>query len=57
MREITAMAEKEVEKAAENNVADLTEVRNTIRDNVCHYILKQTGKRPVVLPVIIEVKN
>lgn len=57
VREITAMAEKEVEKAAENNVADLTEVRNTIRDNVCHYILKQTGKRPVVLPVIIEVKN
>lgn len=57
VKEITSIAETEVEKAKENDVADLSETRNTIRDNVCKYILKATGKRPVVLPVIIEVKN
>lgn len=57
VREITIMAEAEVEKAKENGVEDLTETRNIIRDNVCRYILKQTGKRPVVLPVIIEVRE
>lgn len=56
VREITAIAEAEVEKASENNVVDLVETRNVIRDRVIKYILKQTGKKPVVLPVIIEVK-
>lgn len=56
VKEITRIAETEVEKASENSLADLTETRNVIRDLVTRYILKQTGKRPVVLPVIIEVK-
>jgi len=56
VKEITAIAEEEIEKASENNVVDLMDTRNTIRDRVSRYIFKQTGKKPVVLPVIIEVK-
>ncbi len=57
VKTITQIAESEVEAAAENNTADLLETRNIIRDKVIKYILKETGKKPVVLPVIIEIPN
>ncbi len=57
IKEMIRIAEAEIEKASENNVADLTETRNFIRDRVVRYIFKETGKRPVVLPVIIEVRT
>lgn len=56
VREITTIAESEVEKASLNPDVDLMDTRSIIRDKVSSYILKQTGKKPVVLPVIIEVK-
>ena len=49
--------ESEIEKASENNVADINETRNIIKDKVVKYILKETGKKPMVLPVIIEIPN
>lgn len=57
VKQITEIAEAEVEKASENNVVDLALTRNEIRDKLARYIFKQTGKKPVILPVIIEVKN
>ncbi|MDD8048763.1 MAG: ribonuclease J [Thomasclavelia sp.] len=55
----------EVMKIAENELVALTkdkdletvEVRGSIRDKVNRYLTKTTGKRPVVLPVIIEVES
>lgn len=57
VKTIIEMAESEVEKASENNVVDLIETRNIIKDKVMKYIFKETGKKPVVLPVIIEIPN
>ena len=33
---------------------DIRDVRQNIKDKVNKYIIKETGKRPVILPVIIE---
>lgn len=57
VKTIIDIAESEIEKASENNVADINETRNTIKDKVVKYILKETGKKPMVLPVIIEIPN
>ena len=55
VKEIIRLSEEEIEKARTAHVDDLTETRMTIRDRTIRYILKETGKKPVVLPVIIEV--
>ena len=57
MKTIIDISESEIEKASENNVADINETRNIIKDKVVKYILKETGKKPMVLPVIIEIPN
>ena len=38
-----------------NPKLEAIEVRQTIKDKVNKYISKETGKKPVVLPIIIEV--
>ena len=55
VKEIIRLSEEEIEKARTAHMDDLTETRMTIRDRTIRYILKETGKKPVVLPVIIEV--
>lgn len=57
VKTIIDISESEIEKASENNVADINETRNIIKDKVVKYILKETGKKPMVLPVIIEIPN
>ena len=49
--------ESEIEKAHENRNIDLNDTRSSIKDKVMKYILKETGKKPVVLPVIIEIPS
>ena len=38
-----------------NNVTDWGKIKNSIRDNLGEYIWKKTKRRPMILPVIIEV--
>lgn len=57
VKTIIEIAEAEIQKASENNIVDLTETRNIIKDKVMKYIFKETGKKPVVLPVIIDIPN
>ena len=57
VKAIIEMAEMEVEKAHENRNIDLNDTRSSIKDKVMKYILKETGKKPVVLPVIIEIPS
>lgn len=57
VKAIIEMAEIEVEKAHENRNIDLNDTRSSIKDKVMKYILKETGKKPVVLPVIIEIPS
>ena len=54
VRAIIEMAEKELEAYKKNDNGDIRDVRQTIKDKANRYIIKETGKRPVILPVIIE---
>ena len=52
---IIEIAEKCVEDMKKNPKLEAVEVRQTIKDKVNKYITKETGKKPVILPIIIEV--
>ena len=54
VRAIIEMAEKELEAYNKDDNGDIRDVRQTIKDKANRYIIKETGKRPVILPVIIE---
>ena len=48
------IAETELESYKNKTEEDIRDVRQNIKDKVNKYIIKETGKRPVILPVIIE---
>ena len=54
VRAIIEMAENELEAYKKDDNGDIRDVRQTIKDKANRYIIKETGKRPVILPVIIE---
>lgn len=54
VKAIIEMAEKELEVYKKDENGDIRDVRQTIKDKANRYIIKETGKRPVILPVIIE---
>ena len=55
MNEVGHILERTVEKARKENRFDNVAVRNDARDQISKYVFKETGKRPMVMPVIIEV--
>lgn len=55
IKQITTIAEDCIAQMQKDKTLETVEVRQTIKDKVNKYISKETGKRPVVLPVIIEV--
>lgn len=51
---IEEISTKVLEELSADPNLEIIEVRTKIRDKVNKYIIKETGKRPVILPVIIE---
>ena len=47
--------EDTIEEAVANKTYDNLETRQQIRDKVSKYLFKQTAKRPMILPVILEI--
>lgn len=52
MREIVQLA---IERLADRGVKDRNKIRNTIRDELSSYIWKSMNRRPMILPVILDV--
>ncbi len=52
MREIVQLA---VERLTDRGVRDFNKIRNTVRDELSSYIWKSMNRRPMILPVILEV--
>lgn len=46
-----------IQEAVANKTYDNLTTRNEIRDKISKYLYKQTAKRPMVLPVILEINN
>lgn len=55
IKQISIIAEDCVGEMKKNKDIETVELRQTMKDKVNKYISRETGKRPVVLPVIIEV--
>lgn len=56
-KEVTRIMEETVSEMVEARKYDNMECRSQIREKVSKYIFKQTGKRPMVLPVILEINE
>lgn len=56
-KEVTRIMEETVNEMVEARKYDNMECRAQIRDKVSKYIFKQTAKRPMVLPVILEINE
>lgn len=57
VKEVFKIAETTIENAVSEQVYENLATRSDIRDKVTRYLLKETGKRPMILPVIIEINN
>ena len=55
MDKTKSVAEASLEKMLHIGVRDMTQIKNTMRDDVAKFIFKQTKRRPMILPVIMEV--
>lgn len=55
--DVANIMEKTIEEAVANKTYDNLTTRGEIRDKVSKYLFKQTAKRPMVLPVILEINT
>ncbi|MEG0313765.1 MAG: ribonuclease J [Erysipelotrichaceae bacterium] len=56
VKEVGNIIEKCIKDAVEKKHYDNLNVRMEAKDKIVKYLLKETGKRPMVLPVIIEIQ-
>ncbi len=49
------VAVKSLERCADSGVRDWNNMKNAVRDDLRRFITEQTGRRPVILPVFMEV--
>lgn len=55
IKSILELSEKCIEPMKKDSKLEAVEVRQTIKDKVGKYVYKEIGKKPVILPIIIEV--
>lgn len=56
-KDVAKIMEDTIEEAVKNKTYENLQVRSDIRDKVSKYLFKQTAKRPMVLPVILEINK
>lgn len=54
VKDVSALMEKTIEELVQNKRYDNTTARNEAKERINKYIYKETGKKPMILPVIIE---
>lgn len=57
LKEVEKITRDTINEEVKKETYDNFECRNMIRDKVSKYVFKETGKRPMILPVILEVKK
>lgn len=55
MAEARAVATRSVESSLAKRVNDFTQIRNAIRDELAKFIFKETKRKPMILPIIMDV--
>lgn len=57
VKDISALMEKTIEELVQSKRYDNTTARNEAKERINKYIYKETGKKPMILPVIIELNQ
>lgn len=57
VKEVGAILERTIEQFVKDNKYDNMSARNEARDQISRFMYKETGKRPMILPVIIEINT
>ena len=55
--DVAQIMETTINEAVENHTYDNVETRNIIRDKVSRYLFRQIAKKPMILPVILEINT
>lgn len=55
MRQARSVAEETIERAMEKRINDRTQLKGLIRDDLAKFIYKETKRKPMILPVIMDV--
>ena len=55
MRQVKAVASAALEKLLEKKIGDFGHARNVIRDELAKFIFRETKRKPMILPVIMDV--
>ena len=55
--DVAKIMEETIQEAVANHTYENLQTRNDIRDKVSKYLYKATAKRPMILPVILEINN
>lgn len=57
IKEIGSIMERTIIESVENNTYDNMSCRTEVREKISRYVLKETGKRPMILPAILEINT
>ena len=49
------IAEHSLDKMLDAGIRDMAQIKNAMRDDVSKFIFKETKRRPMILPIIMEV--
>ena len=55
MREARAVAEASIERALSKRIGDFTYIKTAIRDDLAKFIYKETKRKPMILPVLMDI--
>ena len=55
MREAKSVAEQSLERAMAKHIGDWAYIKGNIKDDLAKFIYKETKRKPMILPVIMEV--
>ena len=55
MREVKNIATNSLERLFSKKVGDWAQIKGTLRDDLAKYIFKETKRKPMILPVIMDI--
>lgn len=55
MRNVKAIAEQSIMRIIDKKINDWVHIRNIIRDDLAKYIFRETRRKPMILPIIMDI--